>query len=207
MKQFQIFLILGVLGLFAACSTTPNAPDHTFNNTDIGFSITKPSEWHYVSRKILEENRDANRANNAELEEVSQKTGDSPFLTVFSRYPEPNSRNNPTVSVTVLNTGVAGLPPKSFLGQSTVILKKAYPDLTIVEEVRDREVDGIIGAFTRLKFTIVGADDQRLPTMHRIWLVPRGVLMFSIAMTGPQEGPDVSEDAFQEILKSIKITR
>ena len=207
MKQFPIFLILGVLGLLSACSTTPNAPDHTFNNTDLGFSITKPSEWHYVSREILEANRDANRANNAELEEVSRKTGNSPFLTVFSRYPEPNSRNNPTVSVTVLNTGVAGLPPKSFLGQSIMIMKKAYPDLTIVEEARNQEVDGLSGAFTRLKFTIVGADDQRLPTLHRIWLVPRGTLMFSIAMTGPQEGSDVSEDAFQEILKSIKIAR
>lgn len=196
-----------MLGVLTACSTPSNAPEHTFHNTTIGFSITKPSEWHYVSREILESNRDTNRANNSQLQEVSEKTGNSPFLTVFSRYPEPNSRNNPTVSVTVLNTGVPGLPPKSFLQQSTVIMKKAYPDLTIVEEVRDHEVDGISGTFTRLKFTIVGADNQTMPTLHRIWLIPHGHLMFSVVMTGPQEGPDLSEDAFQQILKSIKIAR
>lgn len=195
--------------MFAACATIPGETDpaHTYNNAAVGFSITKPSGWHYVSKQTLEVNRSANRDNNPELEKASLENGDSPFLLVFARYPEPNPKNNPTVSVTVVNTGMEGLPPKGILTLSTVELKKAYPDLAIVEEIRDQEVDGVMGAYTKLKFTVAGADEQKLRTLHRMWLVPRGTLMFSVAMTGPQEGPDVSEEAFQEILSSIKIAR
>ena len=195
--------------MFAACSTTPSGikPTNTFNNATAGFSITKPSGWSYVSQKILKVNRDTNRLNNAELEKVSQENGDAPFLVVFARYPEPNPKNNPTVSVTVIDVGIKGLPPKGILSLSTAALKNAYPDLAIVEDIRNHEVDGIVGAYTKLKFTVAGAEGQHFLTTHRMWLVPRGTLMFSIAMAGPQEGPDVSEDAFQEILSSIKIDK
>lgn len=208
MKPLQIFSILLALGLFSACATTSDTgPSYTFNDAVLGFSITKPSGWNYVSGKIMEVNKNANRQNNPELEKVSQQTGDTPFLVVFARYPEPNPNNNPTVSVTVIDTGVEGLSPKRILALPAAKLKKAYPDLTIVEEIRDHEVDGIIGAYTKLKFTVAGDGERKFPTTHRMWLVPRGTLMFSIAMTGPQEGPDVSEEAFQEILQSIKIAR
>ena len=31
--------------------------------------------------------------------------------------------------------------------------------------------------------------------------------MFTVGMSGPQEGPDVSDEAFKEILSSIKIEK
>jgi hypothetical protein len=209
MKHLYKFPTLLMLYLLAACSTIPKepAPSNTFNDASMGFSITKPSGWNYVSQQSLEANRNTNRRNNSELKKVSQENGDSPFLVVFSRYPEPNPKNNPTVSVTVVNLGREGLPPKGIMTWSTAAMKKAYPDLDVVEEIRAQEVDGIMGAYTRLKFTVSGADGQKLRTMHRMWLIPRGTLMFAIAMTGPQEGPDVSDEAFQEILNSVKITR
>ena len=208
-NRLQIFSILCALTILTACATTPNetAPGDTFNDAATGFSITKPSDWHYAPEEILEANRNANRTNNSELDKVSRENGDSSFLTVFTRYPEPNPKNNPTVSVTVVNVGMAGLPPKYMLSVSTATLKKAYPNLTIVDDIRDHEVDGIMGAYTRLKFTVIRTDDRKLKTMHRMWLVPKGPLMFSIAMTGPQEGPDVSDEAFKKILNSIKIER
>ena len=209
MKQLQVLSILLMFGMFAACSTTPTGTgsSDTFNNSELGFSITKPSGWSYVSQKTLKVNRDTNRLNNAELEKVSHENGDAPFLVVFARYPEPNPKNNPAISVTVLDVGIKGLPPKGILSLSTAALKNAYPDLAIVEDIRNHEVNGIVGAYTKLKFSMAGAEGQQFLTTHRMWLVPRGTLMFSIAMAGPQEGPDVSEETFDEILKSIKISK
>ena len=87
---------------------------------------------------------------------------------------------------------------------STEVLKRAYPDLAYVDEVQDANVDGINGAYTKIKYTMA-AGDKKFPTLTRMWLVPRGKIMFTVGMSGPQDGPDVSEDAFREILKSIKI--
>jgi hypothetical protein len=38
-------------------------------------------------------------------------------------------------------------------------------------------------------------------------MVPRGNNMFIVSMSGPQEGSDVSEESFSEILESIKIEK
>jgi hypothetical protein len=99
------------------------------------------------------------------------------------------------------------MPPKYALSLSIEMTKQAYPDLTVVEPVRDHEVDGIQGAYTKVQYTVGFADGQTFPTMARMWIVPRGKIMFVIGMTSPPEGPDLSEEAFQAILRSIKIEK
>jgi hypothetical protein len=49
------------------------------------------------------------------------------------------------------------------------------------------------------------AEGTEYASRSRIWLVPRGQFMFLIAMTGPQDGPDVSEEEFSTVLASIDI--
>jgi hypothetical protein len=41
----------------------------------------------------------------------------------------------------------------------------------------------------------------------RIWVVPRGPFMFLIGMSGPADGPDVSEEEFTTALASIQIEK
>ena len=83
-------------------------------------------------------------------------------------------------------------------------VQRQFPDLTYVDEVQDANIDGIDGAYTKIKYT-VSAGDQKFPTLARMWMVPRGHNIFIVGMSGPQEGPDVSEDTFMKIFKSIKI--
>ena len=106
----------------------------------------------------------------------------------------------------MVNLPVENLPPKDILNMSTEMLKRTFPDLTYVDEVQDANVDGIDGAYTKIRYTIA-AGDQKFPTLARMWLVPRGKVMFTVHMSSPQEGPDVSEESFSEILKSIKIEK
>jgi hypothetical protein len=75
MKQFPILLTLLLSGMLAACSTTPDgpAPSDTFSDTGLGFSITKPSEWHFISDETLKADRNTIRLSDAELEQLAKR--------------------------------------------------------------------------------------------------------------------------------------
>lgn len=176
-----------------------------FHHAGAGFSITKPADWKYMSPEMVANAQKSVKLNDAELEEMLKKNANAP-LVVLTRYQEPYPTLNPSVSVTVIPLPVEGMEPKEVLKLSTEMMKRIYPDLTYVDEIQDTNVDDLNGAYAKVKYT-VKVQDQQFPTTARMWLVPRGKVMFTVGMSGPQEGPDVSEEKFSEILKSIKITK
>lgn len=233
MKRIYIFMFLAVW-MFGACSsnsgtvksdipvviespagTQAAAPVETsvsksssnevFHHSGAGFSMTKPVDWKYLSPETIKTASESTKWNDAELEKAIKENPNAP-LVVITRYPEPYPTLNPSVAVTMVTLPVEGMPPKDILNMSTEVLKRAYPDLTYVEEVRDANVDGINGAYTKIKYTMASGD-RKYPTLTRMWLVPRGKIMFTVGMSGPQNGPDVSEESFSQILKSIKIEK
>ena len=179
--------------------------EEIFHHPGAGFSMTKPMNWNYLSPEMVKTANESKKWNDAELEKAIKENPNSP-LVVITRYPEPYPTLNPSVAVTVVNLPVEGMPPKDILNMSTEVLKRAYPDLTYVEKVQDANVDGIDGAYTKIQYTM-DTGKQKFPTTTRMWLVPRGKVMFTVGMSGPQEGPDASEDAFKQILDSIKIEK
>ncbi len=233
MKRIYFFMFL-TAWMFAACSSnsgtvktdapamdasamnspTTDAPpeasasksvDKVFHHQGAGFSMTKPMGWNYLSPEMVQSASDSVKWNDVELEKMIKENPKSP-LVVITRYQEPYPTLNPSVAVTMVNLPVAGMPPKDILNMSTEVLKRAYPDMTYVDKVQDANVDGINGAYTKIKYTMT-AGNKRFPTLTRMWLVPRGKIMFTVGMSGPQEGPDVSDETFREILSSIKIEK
>ena len=59
----------------------------------------------------------------------------------------------------------------------------------------------------RAQYTLRTADGSNFTVLSRLWLVPRGTFMILIGMSGPQDGPDVSEAEFAEVLASIRIEK
>jgi hypothetical protein len=184
-------------------ATAEAESDEVFHHPGAGFSMTKPAGWKYLSPEMVKTASESMKWNDAELEKAIKDNPNAP-LVVITRYQEPYPTLNPSVAITMVNLPVEGMPPKDILNMSTEVLKRAYPDLTYVDEVQDANVGGIDGAYTKIKYTMA-AGDQKFPTLTRMWLVPRGKIMFTVGMSGPQEGSDVSEESFSEILKSIKI--
>ncbi len=174
-----------------------------FHHAGAGFSITKPMDWKYLSPEMAVAARQSVKLDDKELEKMIKENPNSP-LVVLTRYQEPYPTLNPSVSVNMTPMPVQGISPKDFLNlMLTEGVQKMFPDMTYVDEVQDANIDGINAAYTKVKYT-VAAGDKKFPTMTRMWLVPRGKVMFTVGMSGPQDGPDVSEESFQEILKSIK---
>ena len=235
MKHFQIFCLLFVLAMSAACSTTPSGtaqsdikdtptspevtaevppenkpvpenqdPDNTYHNGEVGFSITKPSNWLFMNPEIVQAHMDKVQLSDKNLEALVKKK--KAPLVVITRYPMPAPSFNPNVVVKLAAMPAEGFPLKDVMSLALKIIKQSFPNLTYVEEIQDAKVDGIEGAYSKSKYTM-SSKGREYRVMVRMWLISRGKIMFSIVMTGPQEGPDVSEEAFKEIVKSIRIER
>jgi hypothetical protein len=59
----------------------------------------------------------------------------------------------------------------------------------------------------RASYTMKNGEGQEFKVLSRMWLVPRGAFAFLIGMSGPQEGPDMSESEFAAALASIDIRK
>lgn len=220
MKNIYLFVFL-VMWIFAACSSTNNnvksetskkeilrdvksmeGTKEVFYDKSSGISITIPEGWKKFTPKMLIETRQSVKLSNKDLEKIIKESPNLPLVT-FTRYPEPYPTLNPGVTVSKKYIPVEGIPPKDILQINAEVFKLEYPDSAYVDEIQDTNVDGNSSAYTKINFTKVDGD-RKFPITTRLWLIPRGKFMIFISMSGPQEGPDTSEDAFKEIFESIK---
>ena len=235
MKRIYFFMFLSVW-MFAACSSTSDivktdasptempqavesaalapaietatddAGSDVFHHAGAGFSITKPMDWKYLSPEMAVAARQSVKLDDKELEKMIKANPNAP-LVVLTRYQEPYPTLNPSVSVNMTPMPVQGIPPKDFLSlMLTEGVQKMFPDMIYVDEVQDANIDGIQGAYTTAKYTMA-ARGMKFPTLPRMRLVPRGKALFTVCRSGPRRRPDVSEESFQEILKSIKFDK
>lgn len=216
MKIASTVILLLAIGLMTGCSTpsskspetsdTPaqESPHMDFYSKAFGFGITKPAGWYLIEESVLKEDRNAVRYDNEKLDQIARENPNIP-LVVFTRHREPYPTLNPSISVTVSFLPVEGVPPKDALAMSMEISKLAYPDLEVVEPVRDETVAGLQGAYAQMTYTAKFADGKQFPTRVRMWLIPRGKIMFVIGLTGPADESDIFADLYPDILKSIKI--
>ena len=81
--------MLLVFGMFAACTTTPDGPasSDTFSDAGLDFSITKPSDWHFITDEPLQADRNTIRLSDAELEQLAKET---PTLLWLCSHVTPN---------------------------------------------------------------------------------------------------------------------
>jgi hypothetical protein len=75
----------------------------------------------------------------------------------------------------------------------------------VVSPVQPATVGGLPGAAVIVTYTLASTGGNRFPVRSRLWLVPRGNLMFLIGMSGATDGEDVAEAEFRTALESIRI--
>jgi len=204
MKQ-TIVGSLAFLALFV-CSGLA-AEDNTYETREAGFKITKPQSWQFIPAQTVAVNLALPRLRDKELEKVIRSKPNVPFL-VIARFPEPYEGLNPSVQVSLKTQGELlneGAP--ALLTRVVQRLRGNFRDFTFVRPVEQTTVDGQPAARMTARYTVADAKGKEFKTLARMWVVPRGEYMFTISMYGPQEGPDVSEREFEEILQSIKLAK
>lgn len=145
------------------------------------------------------------RLKDKELEAQVRQRANAPLVAIL-KYPEPHDDLNPSTQVIVRPLGQ--LEGNSAVGLMRLIvptIQRAMADFTFVEQIQEARVGGMNAAYMRAKYTVANQEGREFKTLSRMWIVRRGSFMFMISMSGPQDGPDVSEREFKAILDSIKI--
>jgi hypothetical protein len=194
--------------VFALCPVPAlgqNATAQWFENATAGISLVRPAGWQTASLQTVQENRERVQLSDAELQAAMQKAATAP-LFVFMKHPEPHPDLNPAIQVTLRPLGpLAGMSPTEMMKIAVSALQKALADFMFVTAISDAQISGLAAAQMRAKYTAMNRDGSSFKVLTRMWLVPRGAYMFLIGMSGPQEGPDVSESEFAAALASITI--
>jgi hypothetical protein len=86
-------------------------------------------------------------------------------------------------------------------------MRRAFGDFRIVVPVHSVEVAGWPAAHVRVTYTLKTDAGTTARVLSRLWLIPRGRLMFLIGMSGAETGADMCEQEFADVLESITIQK
>ena len=183
------------------------AGDNNFNSPTVGFEIVKPDGWVYMSMDEVAEARANIRLDDKDLEELIKTRARMP-LVVMTKYPEPHADLNPSVQVTFSPLGAAkDMSATEILSQTMGMVKSMAEDFTLVDGIKEIEVDGFKGAYMKASYTVKNPEGREFKTTSRLWFIKRGAFAFMVGASGPQSGADMSEKEFAEIVASIKIAK
>jgi hypothetical protein len=190
------------VALFAVLLATISGQDR-IEIASAGISLDRPSGWRTATTADVQANRERVRLSDADFQRALVARGALPIIALM-KHPEPFAGLNPTVQVT-LRPALKGTPTQ-LLNGALEAMRRGFADLAIVQPVEATSVAGLPAAHVRVTYTLRTASVSA-PVLSRIWLIPRGSLMFLIGMSGTQSGPDVCESEFDDVLRSIKIDK
>jgi hypothetical protein len=193
------------MAFVGTASAQAQAPGDRVENPAAGIVVVKPAGWQVGTLPQIEANRDRVRMADDRLQAAIQKAATAP-LFVFTRYPEPIDKLNPTIQVVLRPLGqLADRKPVEILETVAAPLKQAFKDFRLVSAIEPTTVSGLPAARMKAAFSIANQEGRTFPTLSRMLIIPRGRLVFIIGMSGTPDGPDASEDEFTAFVKTIEL--
>jgi hypothetical protein len=190
--------------VFAVAFLSAPAAQDRFDSPTAGIAFQPPHGWHAATLAQVQANRERVRLSDPELQAALVRRSALP-IAVFMKYPEPHAGLNPSIQVT-LRPALDGSPVR-LLSAAIEQMRPAFVAFRIVSPVQATEVGGRPGADVRVSYTLKNDAGEKFDVLSRLWLVPRGSLMFLIGMSGAQTGVDLNEDEFAAVLDSMEIRK
>jgi hypothetical protein len=197
-------LLRGAVLALALCTVAAAAQDpNRFENAAARFSLTKPAGWSFVATEgglmTAEDWQQVDGALRKKVERVG--TIPRPLVTMVS---DVSSDEVLTVLVLPLPPARAKESPTKILEGSLAEVKKLLSDVTLEVPIRKRELSGRPAAEYVATYAVPLKDGPVRMRSGSI-LVPRGNVVFLIAMVAPLESGDRVNEEFAKIVSSITI--
>ena len=197
MKIIQAF-VLFVLTCAAFADNT-----NQFESITVGFKVTKPNDWQFVTADENLENIKKVQMNDQEFQQLMLKYSTAPLVAIM-KYPEPYEDLNPSFKVNIKPLGkLKGTEPKNILSLIIPQFEKMFQDFNLVQPPTDTKVAGLDAAYMRINYSLVIPDGRVFPTASELWIVPRGDYFFMIGAGTRQDEKTGSRSETNEILNSV----
>lgn len=201
MKVIKFLIVLTFSGYIFASS--PNE----FESVTVGFKLTKPEEWQFITAEENIENLKKVKMNDTEFHQMMIKYSTAP-LVALTKYPEPFDDLNPSFKVNIKPlAGLKGASSKQFLEAMASQFQKMFQDFQIDQEPTDIEVAGLKGSYMRIKYTMAIPDGRTFPTMSELWIIPRGEYFFMIGAGTRQDEKTGTRKEIKDILDTAVIQK
>ena len=192
-----LFLMIGMA--FAGDS------ENTFRSATVGFEVTKPESWQFLTAQQNLENLKRTKLSNEEFQQLMLKYATAPLVAMM-KHPEPFDDLNPSLKVNVKPFGqLKGTDPKQILSMVSVQFASIFKDYEVVEAPTDTQVSGIKSGYLRFNYSLQIPDGRTFPTTSELWIVPRGDYFFMIGAGTRQDEKTGTRKEIREILKTVKI--
>ena len=192
-----LFLMIGMA--FAGDS------DNTFRSITVGFEVTKPASWQFLTAKQNLENLKRTKLSDEEFHKMMLKYATAPLVAMM-KYPEPFDDLNPSFKVNVKPFGqLKGIDPKQILSMVSVQFASIFKEYQLVEGPSDTDVSGIKSGYLKFNYALQAPDGRTFPTTSELWIVPRGDYFFMIGAGTRQDEKTGTRKEIQEILKTVII--
>jgi hypothetical protein len=196
MKRMNLYVVI-----VAALFVTVLAAQDRVENSSAGLSLEPPAGWQTATAAEVQANRERVRLSDSDFQHALVTRSALPIVALM-KYREPFEGLNPSVQIT-LRQALRGTPTE-LLSSALATMRRGFADLAIVRPVEATTVSGLPAAHVRVTYTLRTAT-KVAPVLSRLWLVPRGSLMFLIGMSGAQSGQDVCEAEFAAVIRSLRI--
>lgn len=189
---------------FALVFAEPAPAQEIYSNETLGFAVTKPADWHYVTAEQARENLKRTEFATPEFKELVAKYSRTPFFAI-SKYKEPYDDLNPSFKVNVTNLGVLKEEsPERMVELVTANFPRMFKNYAVDEGPVATDVAGHPAGYMRVRYTLEIAE-RDWPVASEIWVVPRGELLFLIGVGLRQDEKNGSRQEIRSIVETIRI--
>jgi hypothetical protein len=183
------------------------AEKDTYENPTIGFSITKPADWHFMTAEQNAENLKRTQLKDEAFQKLVQKYANAPLVAI-TKYEEPYDDLNPSLKVNIRPLGnFKADQPMAILELITKQFESLFEDYKVITAPKEIKVAGLKAAYLKVHYSLKIPDGRSFPTCSELWIVPRGKHFFMIGAGTRQDEKTGKREELQQILKSVKIDK
>jgi hypothetical protein len=181
------------------------AEKDTYNNPTVGFSVTKPAEWYFLSAEQSAENLARARLKDEEFQKLVQKYATAPVVAI-TKYEEPYDDLNPSLKVNIRPLGnFSANKPTAILDLISKQFESLFEDFEVVTAPKETKMAGLKAGYLKVHFSMKIPDGRTFPTCSELWVVPRGKHFFMIGAGTRQDEKTGKREEIEKILGTIKI--
>ncbi|MGD9034536.1 MAG: hypothetical protein PVJ69_13545 [Desulfobacteraceae bacterium] len=198
-------LLAGIWLLLMIGMALAGDSENTFRSVSVGFEVTKPESWQFLTAKQNLENLKRTKLSDEEFQKLMLKYATAPLVAMM-KHPEPFDDLNPSLKINVKPFGqLKGTDPKQILSMVSGQFASIFKDYELVEGPIDTEVSRIKSGYLRFNYSLQAPDGRTFPTTSELWIVPRGDYFFMIGAGTRQDEKTGTRKEIQKILKTVKI--
>ena len=199
-------VIVGVAALMVL-APAKGAENNTYSNPTVGFSVTKPAEWHFLSAEQNAENLSRARLKDEAFQQLVQKYANAPMVAI-TKYEEPYDDLNPSLKVNMRPLGnFSADKPTAILDMISKQFESLFENYKVITAPKETRLAGLRAGYLKVHFAMKIPDGRTFPTCMELWIVPRGKHFFMIGAGTRQDEKTGKREEIEKILATIKIDK